>query len=224
VNDRLHRSRDERMFAGVAGGVAERFDLDPSLVRVVWVILMFLSGGLFFLLYVAMAIVVPEAPAGPDRWAAWSAGYPSASAPAPAPGAVPGWGTGAGAGQPPMPGQAPATTAGQPFVDVAPEGASEATSEGAPEGTPPTATPPPGPPAPSGPPPWAVPPPRHHREHRGGGAIIGGIFLVLLGAYFLARSLAPDIELGPFWPVVLIVIGIALVIGSVRPGGGESGG
>ncbi len=45
MNDRLYRSRDERMFAGVAGGVAERFDLDPSLVRVVWLILMFLSGG-----------------------------------------------------------------------------------------------------------------------------------------------------------------------------------
>jgi len=58
VNDRLYRSRDERMFAGVAGGVAERLDLDPSLVRVVWVILMFLSGGLFFLLYIVMAILV----------------------------------------------------------------------------------------------------------------------------------------------------------------------
>jgi phage shock protein PspC (stress-responsive transcriptional regulator) len=216
MNDRLYRSRDDRMFAGVAGGVAERFDLDPSLVRVVWVVLMFLTGGLFFLLYVVMAIVVPEAPAGPDRWAAWSAGYPSGSAPAPAPGAVPGWGTGTGtgAGQPPSPVPTPAPTAGQPFVEVAPEGTSEETPP------PPTALP--GPPAPSGPPPWAVPPPRH--EHRGGGAIIGGIFLVLLGAYFLVRSLAPDIELGPFWPVVLIVIGIALLIGSVRPGRGESGG
>jgi phage shock protein PspC (stress-responsive transcriptional regulator) len=44
VNDRLYRSRDERIFAGVAGGVAERFDLDPSLVRR-WVILMFVTGS-----------------------------------------------------------------------------------------------------------------------------------------------------------------------------------
>ena len=72
MTDRLYRSRDERMFAGVAGGVAERFDLDPSLVRVVWVILMFLTGSLFFWLYVVMAIVVPEAPSGADRWAGWT--------------------------------------------------------------------------------------------------------------------------------------------------------
>ena len=42
--------------------MAERLDLDPSLVRIVWAILIVLSGGLFLLLYVVMAIVVPEAP------------------------------------------------------------------------------------------------------------------------------------------------------------------
>ncbi|MDP9483622.1 MAG: PspC domain-containing protein, partial [Chloroflexota bacterium] len=85
MNDRLYRSRDERLLAGVAGGIAERFDLDPSLVRVLWVVLVFASGGLFLLLYIAMALVVPEAPGDRDPWPAWG------SQSAPGPGAVPGW-------------------------------------------------------------------------------------------------------------------------------------
>jgi phage shock protein C len=48
------------MLAGVAGGVAETFDLDPSIVRVVWALLVILTGGLAFVVYVVMAIVVPE--------------------------------------------------------------------------------------------------------------------------------------------------------------------
>jgi phage shock protein C len=227
MNDRLYRSRDERIFAGVAGGVAERFDLDPSLVRVVWIILMFLTGGLFFLLYIVMAIVVPEAPVGADRWAAWSAGYPTGTppAPAPAPGAVPGWEAGARVAQPPPGAQPPATAAGQPFVDVAPSAGAAGTEDVATSAQEPGVSPPePGlpPPEPGPPPAWAFPPRRH--EHRGRGAIVGGIFLILLGAYFLVVSLAPDLDLGPFWPVVLIVIGIAFVLGSVRTGPGGSRG
>jgi phage shock protein C len=36
VNGRLYRSRRDRMLAGVAGGLAEMWDADPSLVRIVW--------------------------------------------------------------------------------------------------------------------------------------------------------------------------------------------
>ena len=62
--DRLYRSRDDRMLAGVAGGVAEHLDADPSLIRIVWAVLIFLTGGLALLVYIVMAIVVPERPAG----------------------------------------------------------------------------------------------------------------------------------------------------------------
>ncbi|MFL5674336.1 MAG: PspC domain-containing protein [Chloroflexota bacterium] len=62
MDDRLYRSRDERILAGVAGGVAERLDADPSLIRIVWAVLVFLTGGLALLVYVVMAIVVPNAP------------------------------------------------------------------------------------------------------------------------------------------------------------------
>ena len=65
MNDRLYRSRSDRMLAGVAGGVAERFDLDPSLVRVgCGRSSSILTGGIFLLIYIVMAIVVPEEPVG----------------------------------------------------------------------------------------------------------------------------------------------------------------
>ena len=64
MDDRLYRSRDDRMIAGVAGGVAEHLDADPSLIRIVWAVLIFLTGGLALLVYIVMAIVVPERPAG----------------------------------------------------------------------------------------------------------------------------------------------------------------
>src|SRR3989337_1267377 len=60
MDDRLYRSRDERMIAGVAGGLAERLDLDPSLVRIIWAVLVLPTGFLALLVYVVMAIVVPE--------------------------------------------------------------------------------------------------------------------------------------------------------------------
>ena len=64
MDDRLYRSRDDRMITGVAGGVAEHIDADPSIIRIVWAILIVLTGGLALLVYVVMAIVVPERPAG----------------------------------------------------------------------------------------------------------------------------------------------------------------
>jgi len=64
VDDRLYRSRDDRMIAGVAGGVAEHLDADPSIIRIVWAVLIFLTGGLALLVYIVMAFVVPERPIG----------------------------------------------------------------------------------------------------------------------------------------------------------------
>lgn len=223
MNDRLYRSRDERVFAGVAGGVAERFDIDPSLVRVAWVILALLTGGVFFLLYVVMAIIVPEAPAGTNQWAAWQSG--------PGPGAVPGW-VAPGADQGSGPSAAAVEEAGGPGAAPT-EGLSGATVgtsgfAGSDAET--------GGPSPAGNagaagwashapdelPPWAIPPRRRHgRERNGAGTVIFGLILVLVGAYFLLRTFFPDLELGPFWPVVLIVIGGGLLVGAIRPGSGN---
>lgn len=64
MTDRLYRSRDDRMLAGVAAGVADSLDTDPSLIRIVWVVLAFLTGGIALVVYIVMAIVVPETPDG----------------------------------------------------------------------------------------------------------------------------------------------------------------
>jgi phage shock protein C len=78
VTDRLYRSRDDRMLAGVAGGLAHIMDADPSIVRIVWVLLTILSGGIALLVYIVMAVVVPEAP---DGWDAAQTGRPATTAP-----------------------------------------------------------------------------------------------------------------------------------------------
>jgi phage shock protein PspC (stress-responsive transcriptional regulator) len=66
VTDRLYRSPDDRMLSGVAGGLAEMLDIDPSIVRIVWAVLVPLTGGIALLVYIVMAIVVPERPLGAE--------------------------------------------------------------------------------------------------------------------------------------------------------------
>lgn len=63
MRERLYRSRSERLFLGVAGGLAEWFDIDPSIVRLAFV-LFSLAGGAGLVVYIAMAIFVPERPPG----------------------------------------------------------------------------------------------------------------------------------------------------------------
>ena len=77
MTERLYRSSDDRMLAGVAGGLAEMLDADPSIIRIVWALLVVLTGGLALLVYVVMAVVVPEAPPGHAQ-AARAAGTPTA--------------------------------------------------------------------------------------------------------------------------------------------------
>jgi phage shock protein C len=66
MNRRLYRSQTESVIGGVAGGVAEYLDVDPAIVRVIWALLAIITGGVFFLLYIVMWIVVPLAPEGEE--------------------------------------------------------------------------------------------------------------------------------------------------------------
>jgi phage shock protein PspC (stress-responsive transcriptional regulator) len=61
VNRRLYRCRHDKRLAGVSSGLAEYFDLDVSLVRILWVLSVFF-GGLGIVLYIVMAIIVPMEP------------------------------------------------------------------------------------------------------------------------------------------------------------------
>ncbi len=58
---RLYKSRTDRMLDGVCGGVAKYFHLDPTLVRIAWVLLALL-GGSGILLYIVAMIVMPKEP------------------------------------------------------------------------------------------------------------------------------------------------------------------
>jgi phage shock protein PspC (stress-responsive transcriptional regulator) len=64
VDRRLYRSRDDRMIAGVAGGLAEYVGMDPSIVRILWAVLALASGGFLVILYGIMWLVVPKEPVG----------------------------------------------------------------------------------------------------------------------------------------------------------------
>ncbi len=73
MNDRLYRSSTERVFTGLCGGLAEHFDIDPSLVRLIWVVLDVLTGIVPLLIaYIVLALIVPEEPplGAPGPWSA----------------------------------------------------------------------------------------------------------------------------------------------------------
>jgi phage shock protein C len=59
----LYRSKQNRVFAGVVGGIGEYFDIDPTLLRVIWILILIFTG--FFpglIAYILAAIIIPEAP------------------------------------------------------------------------------------------------------------------------------------------------------------------
>jgi phage shock protein C len=138
---RLYRSRTDSVLGGVAGGVAEYLDADPSIVRIIWAILAIVTGGIFLVLYIVMWIVVPETP---DSLAA--------AAPS-APGATPAAGTA---------------------------------------------------------------PVRRERRASGGGAMVFGLILVGLGAYFLIDEYLPQVDVNALWPVALVILGLVLLVNSLR--------
>jgi phage shock protein C len=60
---KLYRSRENRMLGGVCGGLGEYFDIDPTLVRVLFVFGAFLGiPGALLLIYLVMLILVPQEP------------------------------------------------------------------------------------------------------------------------------------------------------------------
>ncbi|MBP3927816.1 MAG: PspC domain-containing protein [Clostridium sp.] len=61
TNKRLYKSNENRMIDGVCGGIAEYFDIDPTLVRLGWVLFCAL-GGSGILAYIIAAIIIPRRP------------------------------------------------------------------------------------------------------------------------------------------------------------------
>jgi phage shock protein C len=59
MNKRLYRSRTDRMIGGVCGGLGEYFNLDPTLMRLIFVVLLF-AHGIGLIAYIIAWIIMPE--------------------------------------------------------------------------------------------------------------------------------------------------------------------
>jgi len=62
-NKQLTRSQNDRMLAGICAGLAKYMDMDPTVIRLIFVLLFFVTGPGVLLAYLIMAIVIPNEPA-----------------------------------------------------------------------------------------------------------------------------------------------------------------
>ncbi|MBO6027222.1 MAG: PspC domain-containing protein [Bacteroidales bacterium] len=58
---KLYRTRDKKI-CGVCGGIANYFDLDPTIIRLLWIIFGFISCATGVIAYFICALVIPEEP------------------------------------------------------------------------------------------------------------------------------------------------------------------
>jgi len=203
VTERLYRHPTDRAIAGVAGGMAVWLDIDPSLVRIAWVLLAIFSGGIFVLVYVVMMIVVPLPPAGwvpRPRSASPGQGWqPGSGGWTPPGGPPPGWGASASPtpdwGAPPTP-PPPGFAAGAPGAADTTGGWPQQDGSGAPAGSP-------APPASS--------------PRAGNAGIVAGVILIGLGVWFLVDQFI-DVNWDLLWPVAIMVVGGALIAGALMRG------
>jgi phage shock protein PspC (stress-responsive transcriptional regulator) len=141
---RLYRSQKDKIIGGVSGGLGEYFEIDPVIVRIVFVVLT-VAGGWGVLAYALCWIIIPPNPAH----------HPSA------------------------------------VYDVQSPSPKKRKAGGE--------TPPPTPQPPSRTP-----------------GTVGGIILVLLGVLLLGHNLVPRFDLWEYWPVILVLAGIGLLM-KARP-------
>ena len=61
MSKKLYRSRKDRKISGVCAGIAEYFDIDPTIVRLGWIMAVFCLGG-GIVAYIIAALVIPGEP------------------------------------------------------------------------------------------------------------------------------------------------------------------
>jgi phage shock protein C len=129
---KIYRSRKDSMIAGVCGGIAEYFEIDATLVRILTILIVFL-GGVGVLAYIIAWVIIPENPEQKVDNQAYNQ-----------------------------------------------DEEKDITGE----------------------------------EEKNNKHIWGGLILVFLGLFFLLRSFFPRFFIVSFWPIILILIGIVLIIQS----------
>lgn len=80
---RLYRSRTDRMVGGVCAGIAEYLNVDPTIIRLLFVLLAFVTGFTWLIVYIAMLLIVPEAPGYAAPVAPSTPAAPAPAAPGP---------------------------------------------------------------------------------------------------------------------------------------------
>jgi phage shock protein PspC (stress-responsive transcriptional regulator) len=61
---RLYRSKIDRMLGGVCAGLGEHFDIDPTVIRLVWAVITVILIGMGVLVYILAWILIPEEDTG----------------------------------------------------------------------------------------------------------------------------------------------------------------
>lgn len=151
-NKRFYRSSKSSYIGGVCGGIAEYFNIDPVLVRIIF-ILVFIYGGAGLLIYLILWVITPKEPFDYSKFNS----------------------TGA-------PGSSPD------------EGANTETSSGCINDM----------------------MPGKKSEVKKNGALVGGIILVTIGTLFLFDNLIRVFDFSDFWPVVLVILGVAIIATSIN--------
>lgn len=57
---KLYKSKDDRMVSGVIGGIAEYFGIDSTLLRLIYVVALFIGIGSPVFLYIILSVLIPE--------------------------------------------------------------------------------------------------------------------------------------------------------------------
>lgn len=152
MSKKLYRSVRDKMLGGVAGGLAEYFDIDPTIVRVLFVISL-LFGGAGVIAYIILWIIVPEEPIEVQ----YRKTYPPSE---------------------PKQEEQSSTEKNINDAEMAYQTARQAQ--------------------------------RHKRNS------FAGVILIVLGFIFLADNFIPRFHFGDYWPLLLVLIGIVLLINSKK--------
>ena len=83
MEKKLYRSRTDKKLAGVFGGLGAYLNVDPTILRVIFVLLAIFSAGFpGLILYIALALLLPEEPEAPN-YQPYQPQYPPQDAPPP---------------------------------------------------------------------------------------------------------------------------------------------
>jgi phage shock protein C len=185
----LYRSVHDRWIGGVAAGVADYFNVDPAVIRILWAISAVVTSGLTAVVYLIMLVVVPLEPEDWPQPSPWQPG-----------GDLPG---ASGASTPVAGDQAAGSTTPNPAAT------------GSPNPQPPGPTPsgyysgwd------------WRAQHraerwqrrAEHWESRDNSGAIVLGVLLIIVGGLFAWNQIDPNFDLAKVWPFAIIAFGVFLV-------------